>query len=203
MTRRPRILVTGFGRFPGAPVNPSAALAVRLARSRRAGPAGADVTALALPTEWALARSFPRLLDRQAPDIVLMIGLAARRSALCLEIQAANRQGGRPDAARRRPGPGRLEPDAPPAIPCRAKPMPLLAALRRAGLPARLSRDAGGYVCNALALRAYLWAAEQPGRHAIFVHIPRPRPSLGLAEMARGLEGVLAGLRAQARAAIP
>ncbi|MBS7539331.1 pyroglutamyl-peptidase I [Ancylobacter lacus] len=201
--KRPRVLITGFGRFPGAPVNPSAALALRLARSRRPGPAGADVTGLVLPTEWAQAQSFPDILDRYAPDIVLMIGLAARRSALCLEIRARNGAGGRPDVVRRRPGPGRLQPGGPPAIGCRAAPMPLLAALRGAGLPARLSRDAGGYVCNALALRAYLWAAKQAGRRAIFVHIPRPRPGLDLARMARGLEGVLAALMAQARAAIP
>ena len=46
------------------------------------------------------------------------------------------------------------------------------AALRRAGFAARLSRDAGDYVCNAALYRSLLAAAAP---RIGFVHVPRAR----------------------------
>lgn len=198
---RPHILVTGFGRFPGMPSNPSAALALALARSRRLG--GARVEARILPTLWSEAASFPALLDAAAPDIVLMLGVAGRRRHVCIERVARNATGVFPDIARQRPATRLLEPGAPAQRRFAAAPMPLLRALREAGLPARLSREAGGYVCNALAWRGYGWAAGTR-RRAVFVHIPRPRPgALSRQRLQRGLEALLMALAAQWRSAIP
>lgn len=199
--RRPRILVTGFGRFPGMPSNPSAALALALARSRRLG--GARVDAVILPTLWSEAAALPALLDAAAPDIVLMLGVAGRRRHVCVELVARNATGVFPDVAGRRPAARRLQPGAPAQRPLAAAPMPLLKALREAGVPARLSRDAGRYVCNALAWRGYGWAAgteTDGGRRAVFVHIPRLRPgALSRQRLQRGLEALLMVLMAQWR----
>ncbi len=75
-------------------------------------------------------------------------------------------------------------------------------ALRQAGVPAKLSRDAGRYVCNALAYRAYQWAAAGPKpRLAVFVHIPRPSPHLPASALTRAIEALLVALAAQFRAA--
>ncbi|MFT0860984.1 peptidase C15 [Ancylobacter sp. G4_0304] len=189
---RPRILVTGFGRFPGAPVNPSAALARLLVR-----PGKGARELLVLPTTWAQARDFGAELERRQPDIVLMIGLAARRRALCIETRAVNHAGGFPDVLRRRPAGRALRRFGPREIACAATAVPLVHALRQAGLPARASRDAGRYICNALAYEAYGWARREPGRLAVFVHIPSPRPSLPRARMALGMEMVLKALEAQ------
>ncbi len=199
----PRLLVTGFGSFPGMPANPSARLARLLARGPGARRARTDL--LLLATRWDAAAAFPAVLDRAAPDIVLMLGVAARRRRVCIESVARNATGVFPDAARRRPASRPLEPGAPAQRPLAASPAPLLAALRNAGVPADISRHAGRYVCNALAFRAYGWAragrrADGGPRLAVFVHVPLPRPGrLSMAHLARALEALLAALLAQYR----
>ena len=73
------ILITGFGRFPGAPYNPSGPLARAVARRRR--PAFADVRRIVHIFETSYAavdRDLPKLLAAHKPDIVLMFGLAGR-----------------------------------------------------------------------------------------------------------------------------
>lgn len=193
MSPRPRILITGFGRFPGVPVNPSAALAGMLARSRRLGSVSTEL--LILPTSWEVARRFTDELEKRAPDIVLMIGIAARRRHICIERQAVNVTGGFPDATRRRPVGRALEAGAPHAVSAAASLAPALHALREASVPARISRDAGRYICNALAFPAYRWASENDRRVVLFVHIPRPRPGLRLHAMARAFEALLMELK--------
>lgn len=197
----PRILVTGFGRFPGMPANPSAGLAMALARSRRLHTG--QVEAHILPTRWSEAEGFAAALDAAAPDIVLMLGVAGRRRHVTIELIARNATGVFPDAARERPAARRLERDGPAQRSLAAAPMQLLRALREAGAPARLSRDAGRYVCNALAWRAYGWAqagarADGGQRLAVFVHIPRagmiPAPTL-----TRAAEALLVALTGQYR----
>ena len=85
-----RVLLVGFGPFPGAPRNPSAILAERLARRRRPALAATIRTAHVFATTYAAVdRELPKLLAGR-PDIVLMFGLAARRRQLCIETTARN-----------------------------------------------------------------------------------------------------------------
>jgi pyroglutamyl-peptidase len=201
MTRPIRVLITGFGRFPGAPANASGALAKALARRRRSALAGVVLRAEVLPTTWAVANGFAATLMREDPDIVLMIGLAARRRQVCVEMRAVNRAGGFPDATRRRPGERRLDASGPDTIRARAHPASLVRALRLAGVPARVSRDAGRYICNAQAYGAY-GLARTTGRPrlAVFVHIPRPdQGRLSMPALLRGLVALLVALGGQLR----
>src|SRR5579871_5058791 len=70
-----RILVTGFGRFPGASTNPTAALATRIARAGRRR--GIDCIAHVFATTYAsVERELPRLIATHRPDAILMFGLA-------------------------------------------------------------------------------------------------------------------------------
>ena len=86
-----RVLLVGFGPFPGAPRNPSAILAERLARRRRPALAATIRTAHVFATTYAAIDSeLPKLLAGR-PDIVLMFGLAARRRQLCIETNRAQR----------------------------------------------------------------------------------------------------------------
>ena len=198
----PRILITGFGRFPGAPANPSAPIARSLAKARRPALAPTLRTAMVLPTTWADAAAFSATLDRIAPDIVLMVGLASRRRHISIEVRGLNATGRFPDAVRRRPLERLLQNGGPASVPCAASPAPLLHALRQTGVPAKLSRDAGRYVCNALAYRAYQWAAAGHRRRlAVFVHIPRPSPHLPASAITRAIEALLVALVAQFTAA--
>lgn len=88
--RLPKILVTGFGPFPGAPKNPSTDLAFFLARSKRAA-RFARISAAVIPTTYAEAAAFPRSIRKKKPDAVLMFGLAGRARVLRIETCGRNR----------------------------------------------------------------------------------------------------------------
>jgi pyroglutamyl-peptidase len=176
-----RVLITGFGPFPGAPFNPSAALAKALARRRRPAFAALERSTHIFATIYASAdRDLPKLFAEQKPDIVLMFGLAGRRRHPCIETRARNAVSLLfPDASGRRPLQGAIELRGPAARKGNAPFMSLAGATRTSAAPARLSRDAGRYLCNYLYWRALEQAHD--GRPLVqFVHIPpvsnKPRP---------------------------
>ena len=85
-----KILVTGFGRFPGATSNPTTAIAMQIARAARRR--GIDCIAHVFATTYAAVdRDLPRLIAAHRPDAVLMFGLAARRRHVSIEVLARNR----------------------------------------------------------------------------------------------------------------
>lgn len=194
MTRR--LLICAFGPFPGVAANPAEAIARALGRRR--WPGDIAVAVEILPTRWAVLRRLPALLGRHAPDGVLLLGVAARRRALCVETRAVNRATDRPDAIRAHPDHHQLVAGGPAVRRTTARPRPLLAAARAAFTPARLSRDAGRYLCNA----SYFIALESlPAVPVVFVHVPglprgSQRPPAGLT---RACAGVVTALAAQAR----
>ena len=107
------VLITGFGRFPGAPFNPSGPLARAVAKRRR--PAFADVRRVLHIFETSYAavdRDLPKLIAQHKPDIVLMFGLAGRTPFVRIETRARNARsilfpdvtGYRPDGTRDRAG---------------------------------------------------------------------------------------------------
>lgn len=166
------LLVTGFGPYPGAPFNPTGALARRVARLRR----DANIVAHVFPTTYAAVdRDLPRLVARHRPDALLMFGLAPRAKAIRIETTARNVATLAPDASGASPRRRAIVQRAPFT---RAMPAPsqrLLAAALSAGFSATLSRDAGRYLCNYIAWRAAELAEAPRGpRLAIFIHVPPP-----------------------------
>lgn len=203
-----RVLITGFGAFPGAPVNPSAALVKALARRRRPAFAGVERATHVFATVYAAVdRDLPKLLA-QKPDIVLMFGLAARRRELCVEIRARNAVSLLfPDAAGSRAKRGAIVAGGPSWRKGNAPFSRLLRAARTGAVASRLSRDAGRYLCNYIYWRA-LERSRDGAPLVQFIHIPsvriasqRPskhrRPSL--AELVGPAEAILAALIAAAR----
>jgi pyroglutamyl-peptidase len=169
------VLLIGFGPFPGVPVNPSAILVKALSRRRR--PALADVvcsTHVLATTYAAVDHDLPKLFAEQ-PDIVLMFGVAARRRHVCIETRARNALSVLyPDASGHRPQRGVIVLHGQTTLRGAAPFVDLLGALRTGGFPARLSRDAGRYLCN----YAY-WVALERARGSRplvqFIHIPPVR----------------------------
>jgi pyroglutamyl-peptidase len=172
-----RVILTGFGPFPGVPFNPSAALVKALARRRR--PAFTDIeriTHVFATTYDSVDRDLPKLFARQ-PDIVLMFGLAGERRQLCIETRARNALSLlSPDASGHRARHGVIVPGGPTSRRGAAPFADLVGAVRPSRFPTRLSRDAGRYLCN----YSYWRGLEQSRqRRALvqFVHIPRVRSS--------------------------
>lgn len=167
-----RVLLIGFGPFPGAPRNPSALLVKSLARRRRPAFAGILRTSHIFTTTYAAVdRDLEKLLATST-DIVLMFGLAGRRRHLCIETWARNAVSLFPDASGYRPQRRVIAAGGPAALRGAAPFARLLAAARMSAVPSRLSHDAGRYLCN----YAYWRTLEQTrnGRPLVqLIHIPR------------------------------
>jgi pyroglutamyl-peptidase len=194
------VLITGFGPFPGAPVNPSALLAKALARRRRPAFAGLDRRVHVFATSYdSVDRELPKLLA-QKPDIVLLFGVAGRRRELCVETQARNAISLLfPDASRDRPQQGIIESGAPPVLKGNAPFARLVGAAKTRLVAARQSRDAGRYLCNYVFWRA-LEHARGSRPLVQFVHIPpvgnKPRRRKHGTRRAPSFTGLLNGAEA-------
>ena len=204
MDRPLRILVCAFGPFPGVPVNPSQQLAADLLRLRRPALHGMEIALDILPTRWDALAQLDARLDAFDPDAVLLFGVAARRRRVSIEMLAANAARAAPDAARRHSPGHRLVVGGPPLLRSHVPAGPLAHALRRAGIAAVPSRDAGRYLCNASYFHALAWATRQRGRPrpVLFVHLPRRegRPAgVSRLRMGQGMSHILLALAADAR----
>jgi pyroglutamyl-peptidase len=174
MNDKVRILVTGFGPFPGAPFNPTMKLVERLVDLRR--PAFDDVELVSHifhVTYATVDRELPQLLGKHRPDALLSFGLADRTSYLRIETRARNAITTIvPDAdgTRMRKGSIAGNGDAMMFGPHTTK---LLRAALATGIDARASRDAGAYLCNYLSWRAIEATRQSKGPQlAAFIHIP-------------------------------
>jgi pyroglutamyl-peptidase len=174
MSEKLRILVTGFGPFPGAPFNPTQPLVARLLRLRRPALDDAELSGHIFPVAYqAVDRELPQLLAKYRPQAVLMFGLASRTAHVRIETRARNAVTTRwPDADRTRARKGSIASGADAVMfgPHTAK---LLRAADSTGIDARASRDAGSYLCNYLSWRAIETTRSDTGPHlTAFVHIP-------------------------------
>lgn len=172
------ILLTGFGPFPGAPFNPTGALAQRLARLRRPALADVGLVPHVFPTSYeAVDRDLPRLLAEVKPDAMLMFGLSARASCLQVETRAHNAVSALIcDADGKHVFSTCIMPNGPAALPFDAPGARLALAARRARVKAVTSRDAGRYLCNYLCWRAIEAAAQPSGPKLVtFIHVPKLR----------------------------
>src|SRR3954471_14786797 len=174
MSEKLRILITGFGPFPGAPFNPTKPLVARLLRLRRPAFADVELSGHIFPVTYsAVDRELPQLLAQRRPDALLMFGLATRTRHLRIETRARNAVTMLwPDADHSRSRKGSIirGADAMAFGPHTAK---LLRAALGTGIDARTSRDAGSYLCNYLSWRAIEPPCRGDGpRRAAFVHIP-------------------------------
>jgi pyroglutamyl-peptidase len=175
---RLKVLVAGFGPFPGAAKNPSGQLALTLAHSRRGALSGAKIIGVVIPTVYReVISTLSDVLKVEKPDAVLMFGLAGSTPFMRIETRAANVASNiHPDAAGERPAVPSLVAGSPQILKARAPVHRLLAAARRAGGNVKLSADAGRYICNA----AFFLALDDARRTdapklVAFVHIPWPR----------------------------
>jgi pyroglutamyl-peptidase len=170
-----RALIAGFGPFPGAPFNPSALLAKALVRRRRPALAAIERSSHVFATAYGAVDRDLKTLLAQKPDIVLIFGLAGRRRHVCIETRARNAVSVLlPDASGYRPKSGTIARGAPPSRQGKAPFARLLGAVRAQGVPARMSRDAGRYLCNYVYWQA-LERMDKASPMVAFVHIPQLR----------------------------
>ena len=167
---RPRLLLTGFGPFPGAPRNPTADVVAQLSAPRHGERLGVEIVAHVFATTWTALDGLDDLLRRTHPDAVLHLGLKRRATAVTVERFGRNRVStAAVDAAGRRPAVAVLDPDAPPRAPVTLPVRAIAARIAAAGAPVTISDDAGRYLCNGLLWRSLRLA---DGRPTGFLHLP-------------------------------
>jgi len=171
---RTTVLLTAFGPFPGVPVNATMRLVPELAeRAALAFPGVRFVTEM-LPTEWLAApRRMAAVIAQVQPDLILHFGVSSRARGFEIEQRAHNSCRSMPDAAGFFPRADRLQDDGAEVLRT-SLPVPhLVLALKRRGIAAYASRDAGAYLCNAVLYHSLQIAADRLRDCRIgFVHVP-------------------------------
>jgi pyroglutamyl-peptidase len=128
------------------------------------------------------------LINEVKPDVILHLGLATKRSMICVETRARNECTRLlPDAENMCRASGTIDPHGPGLRHARMDTVRLVDILRASGLEAELSDDAGDYICNHT---LYLSLGSSVPR-AGFIHLPTPNEQMTLAEMQNGIENVL------------
>lgn len=166
------ILLTGFDPFGGETTNPSweavRALDGATIRGRR-------VIATQLPTAFGAAgRELVAAIGRHAPKLVLCVGQAGGRAAICFERVALNLVDARiADNAGAQPLDVPVVEGAPAAYFAALPVKAMAAAVRAAGIPAEVSLSAGSFVCNAVFFAlAHHIATQAPKLRGGFAHVP-------------------------------
>jgi pyroglutamyl-peptidase len=192
------VLVTGFEPFGGEKVNPSA-LAVRALEGRVIR--GRRVVTAVLPCVFGEALLvLARELRRTRPEVVICVGQAGGRKAITVERVAINVDDARvDDNAGARPVDRAIRARGPvgywSTLPIKA----IVAALRKARIPADVSQTAGTFVCNHVFYGLMHALRRRRGVRAGFIHVPYlpeqakrarggPWPSMPLARIVRGLD---------------
>jgi pyroglutamyl-peptidase len=154
-----RVLVTGFEPFGEHAVNPSALVAK-------------SFDGVVLPVSYARAADALRAaIDQTDPDVVICFGLADGDTAISVErfahnieeTDAIDNDGARGSGAE-------IDPAGPLALRSTLPVDEIVAALRDEGIPAAVSRDAGGFLCNHVFY--VLMQTLDPKRIGGFVHVP-------------------------------
>jgi pyroglutamyl-peptidase len=190
-----RVLLTGFGPFPGASINPSAWLAEML--PERVQDIGGELHTRVLPTEWEqVARLTPHLHETLQPHVTIHFGLSQRARGFRIERSAHNRASPRADASGALPSGRIISPIGPDRRDTSLPANTLAASLLQRGIEAAPSRSAGRYLCNFLYYLSLDHAAQRDGSSIVlFVHIPPGASDGGPMSEATLLDGAEAILR--------
>ena len=191
---RLRVLLTGFGPFPGIPDNPSARLAEALAATSSA--LDCDLHWQVLPTEWeTVAALVPALHETLQPHVMIHFGLSECSKTFRIERSAHNRTAPRHDAKGALPSSALVLPQRPDRLDTRLPAAVLAAHLRAQGLAATTSHSAGSYLCNFLYYLSLEWGSRQESPPIVlFVHIPQTSAQDGPfseAQLLRGAQELL------------
>jgi pyroglutamyl-peptidase len=164
------VLVTAFEPFGGETVNASWEAAKRI-DGWRCG--DAPVVVRMLPCAYdACVAEFIAAFERLRPEAVLMTGQAASRAVISVESIARNRaRASAPD--NRGVVRSEVASEGPAELEATARALDVAHAIREAGLPVRVSTNAGDYVCNHLFYSALRYLRERAlATPAVFVHLP-------------------------------
>lgn len=197
-----KLILTGFGAFPGVPDNPTQRLVEHLRQLPALLPRGTDLHLL--DVDYRSVGAQIDALLHNPPHALVLTGYSNLATSITLEARAHGICApDKPDATGHVP---RVAAAEPPALHTRIDLDALRSALEAEELPITISHDAGQYLCN-FSYRHALQRVEQHGlsTHVLFVHLPAlsdtplaadAAASLPLDSMARALSRIAQELAA-------
>ena len=182
------ILISGFEPFGSDSINPTEIIVRSLPKEIN----NFEIHGIVLPVEFKLA---PERLIKEIeiikPSAIIMLGQAGGRDSISIETTAKNNMRGKDNSG--------FIPDNLPII--EGGPTELHstlpiekinAAIKRYGLPSKLSNDAGNYVCNCLLYNVMYFVKDVVS--AGFIHVPfipeqghDDKPSLELEDISNAI----------------
>lgn len=189
-----RVLVTGFGPFPGVLSNPSGALIEFIRRGQYRAPGGISLETALIPASWeAVPNCVDQEMARANPDIALHFGVSSRAKGFQIEQLARNTASTMADCDGKLFSKSCLVRSAPATLSSSYDAQALVQKLQQRGFPAQTSRNAGRYLCNMLLFKSLL-RAQASGNPAQcgFIHIPPlTRGYIGMSDLVSGLDVIL------------
>ena len=186
-----RVLATAFEPFDGERVNPSQQLVEALAADP---PPGVELETAVLPVAYARAADALRAaLRASTPELVVCFGQANGRAGISLERFAHNLDDGTKIDNEGASSATEIDPAGPAAYRSTLPVDELVERLRAEGIPAAVSHDAGGFLCNHVFYVLMQELERHPGTAGGFVHVPllpeqalaQSAPSMGLDTLVR------------------
>jgi pyroglutamyl-peptidase len=165
-----RVLISGFEPFGDNPRNPTGELAQRYSTPTRVG--NVVVKGVELPVVyWQAWDKLKPEIESFHPDFILSLGLSSGDNAVRLERVAINYDRGYSDNLGKmhlgsivNGGEKKIESDLP---------MDQIAkVLQDSGVPAHVSNDAGGYLCNHIFYQVMNHTLGHPNQPGGFIHLP-------------------------------
>ena len=188
---KPQILITGFSKFPGAPVNPTESL-IEWLKAQDLWRFNADFHFYLFKTSYAqVDRDLARLSKQFNPDVVLHFGLDQNAAGFKLEARGKNAlHTDKPDVDGHCPA-GAISTSGAKEHPAT---LPLDAISKRlvnGGYKVQHSTDAGGYLCNYLLYQTLSIDHWQTlPRFAGFIHVPHLEDDRAVVEGVKGAESL-------------
>ena len=169
-----RILVTGFGAFPGVRSNPSELLLQWIGERRARFPANIALETALVPATWEAVKRFTSgHLAEFDPHIALHFGVHKRSSGFQIETTARNCACPHADAHGKRYESVHLIRGAPHTLRATLGAEKIAAKLNTQHVPASTSSSAGRYLCNMLFyLSLHQGTGKARTRQTGFIHIP-------------------------------
>ncbi len=185
------LLITGFDPFGGESINPSWEAVSRLPQTI----GQYQLTKLQIPTVFGEAAKV--VLDTSAqlqPHVIICVGQAGGRRGITPEVIGINlREASIPDNAGFTPVNTPVIPGGPDGLFATVPVREMVAALRRAEIPAALSYSAGSFVCNDV-LYTLLHHFRDSSTLVGFIHVPFLPQQAGEKVPSLPLETIIQGL---------
>lgn len=193
------ILVAAFDPFGGEDINP----ALEAVKSLDDTIGDHQIAKLEIPTVFHKSKQvIEQELEQQNYDAVLVIGQAGGRFELTPERIGINVDDARiPDNEKNQPIDQSIQAEGEAAYFSNMPVKRMVAAIKEAGVPARLSNTAGTFVCNHILYQlGYIQATRFSNIRFGFIHVPyvpeqvtdKPnQPSMSLETMVKGLTAAI------------